>query len=74
MTLNPNPNPNPKTCLTCMMENPNPNPNPKTWPIVAFATKFNSCCAAMWRTINGLMKNPNPNPNPKTWANNCICN
>ncbi len=40
------------------------NPNPKTWPAVAFATKSNNCCAAMWRTIKGAMKNPNPNPNP----------
>jgi hypothetical protein len=32
----------------------------------AFVIKFNSCCAAMWHTINGKMKNPNPNPNPNT--------
>jgi hypothetical protein len=57
-----------------MMENPNPNPNPKHGPAVAFATKSNNYCAAMWRTINGLMKNPNPNRNPKTWASSCICN
>jgi len=30
---------------------------------IAFATKSNSYCAAMWRTINGMMKNPNPNLN-----------
>jgi hypothetical protein len=38
----------------------NPNPTLKHGPAVAFATKSNGCCAAMWRTINGLMKNPNP--------------
>ncbi len=32
-------------------------------PAVAFVTKSNSCCAAMWHTINGMMKKPNPNPN-----------
>ncbi len=31
--------------------------------VVAFVTKSNSCCAAMWHIINGKMKNPNPNPN-----------
>jgi hypothetical protein len=33
---------------------------------VAFVTKSNSCCAAMWHIINGKMKNSNPNPNPNT--------
>jgi hypothetical protein len=28
---------------------------------VAFVTKSNNCCAAMWHTINDKMKNPNPN-------------
>jgi hypothetical protein len=31
--------------------------------IIAFVTKSNSYCAAMWHTINDKMKNPNPNPN-----------
>ncbi len=42
----------------------------KHGPAFAFATKSNSCCAAMWRIINGLMTNPNP----KTWTSSCICN
>ncbi len=33
---------------------------------VAFVTKSNSYCVAMWHTINGMMKNPDPNPNPNT--------
>jgi hypothetical protein len=37
-------------------------------PAIAFVIKSNSCCAAMWHTINGMMKtlNLNPNPNPNT--------
>jgi len=30
---------------------------------VAFVAKSNSCCVAMWHTINSKMKNLNPNPN-----------
>jgi hypothetical protein len=57
------------------MKNLNPNSTLKHGPEVAFATKSNNCCVAMWRTINGLMKTLTLKHGPTvafaTKSNNC---
>jgi hypothetical protein len=53
--------------------------NPKTnndkscmpWASSCICNKSNSCCAAIWYTINGMMKTLNPNPNPNLTVGPC---